>query len=142
MLLSTAYSTQESSFILKLDDDFGSDSNHHLMKMPQPWSRLASLNPAMLHVCTPELELYDYIGMLPPSSAPCGYNQSTHPTDISVRYCKTLKFREHFIFAQIRESARFANFQCSRNFSTGPELSKTFYGLKIGPFLRILWSIL
>ena len=31
-------------------------------------------------------------------------------------YCKTLKFREHFNFAQIRES----------------ELSKTFYGIKIG----------
>ncbi len=30
------------------------------------------------------------------------------------KYCKTLKFREHLIFAQIRESVRFAKIKCSR----------------------------
>ncbi len=49
-----------------------------------------------------------------------------------VVYCKTLKFREHFISAQIRESARFAKIKCSRKFSASPELSKTFYVIKIG----------
>ncbi len=47
-------------------------------------------------------------------------------------YCITLKFREHFIFALIRESAWFAKFKCSWKLSAGPELSETFYGLKIG----------
>ncbi len=38
-------------------------------------------------------------------------------------YCITLKFREHFIFALIRESAQFAKFKCSWKLSAGPELS-------------------
>ena len=40
-------------------------------------------------------------------------------------YCISLNFHEHFIFAQIRESARFANNKCTRKFSASPELSKT-----------------
>ncbi len=47
-------------------------------------------------------------------------------------YCITLKFREHFIFALIRESARFAKCKCSWKLSAPRELSETFYGLKIG----------
>ncbi len=49
-------------------------------------------------------------------------------------YCITLKFREHLIFAQIRESVRFAKIKCSRKFSIGPQLSETFYGIEIGQF--------
>ena len=47
-------------------------------------------------------------------------------------YCKTLKFREHFIIAQIRESAKFAKFKCSGKLSTDPKLSGTFYEIEIG----------
>ncbi len=55
-----------------------------------------------------------------------------------IQYCITLYFREHFIFAQIREPAKFAKIQCSRIFWIFHQLSIGTLFVKIGPLLREL----
>ena len=63
-----------------------------------------------------------------------------HPV-VALGHAHTVK---HQIFVSTLFSRKFAKFKCTRKFSAGPELSETFYGLKIGQIAAEiqLWHVI